>query len=581
MTRSRLLSVAVALVLAPAFAFAQTTTPAASAPTTEGSVTLGGIVNDTSGAKLRIGEYQVLDNRSVMGVDLWGGKNGVRFDVQGLSGGDANDQHYDASLDLKRLVKAHVSYTRFLHRLDHDPLNYMDSASNIGGTFVVRHTDTDPRAEHQAAYSELNARIDVALPTTIPVKLFASHRLQMRDGHHQITTTAHCSSCHTVSFTRQLDEQTRDLIAGAMVQAKALTVDYRFEARKFKDDSPDPVFQYDNAIHPAQLTDVFLNRVQYDDGAGLLPVGTVPGLTKRLHSLRASLALPRDGSLVGILTKSNTRNDSSRLEIDYTGVSGRVVLPLSKRATFRADARHYTIENDDAFVDVVELVAPGGPSAGLTYRQAFPAMGNPDFVRESALSRTPTEMAAELDVRLAKRSFVRAGYAYENLERDNFEVEKTTTNTFYVAGRSTFGKKGSWRYRVEQNFIHDPFTYENAATPAILQPFQSPGNVPFTGLQYFEMYDSRMSNLTAFPTSSTRVENTFTWTPNAKASISGHYRFRTAENDELQLGNWSRTVHAPGVDIWIAPGENWTLAAGYAYQGEKVETVFSTLAFVG
>ena len=376
-------------------------------------------------------------------------------------------------------------------------------------------------------------------------------------------TTAHCSTCHTVSFTRKLDEQTRDLIAGAMVQAKALTVDYRFEARKFADDSPDPVMQYDNAIHPAQLTDVFLNRVQYDDGAGLLPVGTVPGLTKNLHSLRAALWLPRDASLVGILTKSNTRNDSTRLEIDYSGISGRLVVPVSSRMTFRADARRYDIESDDVFVDVVELTAPAGPSAGLTYRQAFPAMGEQDFVRKSSLSRTPTEMNAELSMRLAKRSFLRAGYMFENVERDNFDVEKTTTNTLYLAGRSTFGKKAAWRYRFEQNFVNDPFMYEHAATPAILQPYMSPGNVPFTGLQYFEMYNSRSSNLTSFPTSSTKIENTFTWTPNARASITGHYRWRGASNDELQLGDWNRTVHAPGVDVWFAPGERWTLAAGY------------------
>jgi hypothetical protein len=582
MTPRRHLLAALALALAPALASAQSAAPAAPAsPTVEGSILLGGIANDTSGSKLRVGEYDVLGNRPVVGIDLWGGDNGIRFDLQGRHGGDANDQKYSASIDLKRLVKAHVSYQRFLHRTDHDGLGYMDSVSNIGGTFGVQHTDTDPGAEHQRAYSELNARVDVSLPTAVPVKLFVAHRMQMRDGNHQIMTTSHCSSCHTVSFTRKLDEQTRDLIAGAMVQAKALTVDYRFEARKFKDDSADPTYQYANAIHPASLLDVFLNRVQYDDGAGLLPVGTVPGLTKNLHSLRAALALPRDASLVGILTKSNTRNDDTRLEIDYTGVSGRLVVPVSSRITFRADARRYAIESDDVFVDVVELVAPAGPSAGLTYRQAFPTMENPDFVRKSSLSRTPTEMNAELSMRLAKKSFLRAGYMFENVERDNFDVEKTTTNTFYLAGRSTFGKKAAWRYRAEHSFIKDPFMYEHAATPAILQPSMSPGNVPFTGLQYFQMYDSRSSNLTAFPTSSTKLENTFTWTPNARASVSGHYRFRSAQNDELQLGDWSRAVHAPGIDLWFAPGERWTLAAGYSYQRERLETVFSTLAFVG
>jgi hypothetical protein len=185
---------------------------------------------------------------------------------------------------------------------------------------------------------------------------------------------------------------------------------------------------------------------------------------------------------VGILTKSNTRNDDTRLEIDYTGVSGRLVVPVSSRVTFRADARRYAIESDDVFVDVVELVAPAGPSAGLTYRQAFPTMENPDFVRKSSLSRTPTEMNAELSMRLAKKSFLRAGYMFENVERDNFDVEKTTTNA-YLAGRSTFGKKAAWRI-VPSTLHSDPFIHEHAATPAILQPSMS-GQRPFTGLQCF------------------------------------------------------------------------------------------------
>ena len=170
MTTRRHLLAALALALAPALASAQPAAPATPAPpTVEGSITVGGIANDTSGSKFRVGEYDVLGDRPVVGIDLWGQQNGVRFDVQGRNGGDANDQKYTASVDIKRLVKAHVSYQRFLHRTDHDGLGYMDSVSNIGGTFGVQHTDTDPGAQHQTAYSELNARVDVSLPTAVPV----------------------------------------------------------------------------------------------------------------------------------------------------------------------------------------------------------------------------------------------------------------------------------------------------------------------------------------------------------------------------------------------------------------------------
>ena len=230
----------------------------------------------------------------------------------------------------------------------------------------------------------------MSLPTTIPVKFFVAHRMQTRDGSHQIMTTSHCATCHTVSFTESFDEQTRDLIAGAMVQAKALTVDYRFEARMFKDDSPRPT------VTPQRHPPVLAARRVPQPGA----VRRWRWLAARGHGARhdeaAALAARRPLAAARRiarrhLTKSNTRNDSTRLEIDYSGISGRLVVPVSSRVTFRADARHYDIESDDVFVDVVELTAPAGPSAGLTYRQAFPAMGDQDFVRQSSLSRSPTE----------------------------------------------------------------------------------------------------------------------------------------------------------------------------------------------
>ena len=37
----------------------------------------------------------------------------------------------------------------------------------------------------------------------------------------------------------------------------------------------------------------------------------------------------------------------------------------------------------------------------------------------------------------------------------------------------------------------------------------------------------------------------------------------------------------PGVEIWIGPGEHWSLVAGYTDQRERLETLLSTLAFSG
>jgi hypothetical protein len=122
---------------------------------------------------------------------------------------------------------------------------------------------------------------------------------------------------------------------------------------------------------------------------------------------------------------------------------------------------------------------------------------------------------------------------------------------------------------------------ERAAIPAVLQPFQSPNNVPFTGLQYYEMYGSRQADLTSFPTRSARLDQSLSWSPTARIAMNVHYRFNASENDELNFSTWSRTAHAPGAEIWMAGGGNWSLSAGYSLQRERLETMFSTLAFVG
>jgi len=60
-----------------------------------------------------------------------------------------------------------------------------------------------------------------------------------------------------------------------------------------------------------------------------------------------------------------------------------------------------------------------------------------------------------------------------------------------------------------------------------------------------------------------------------------HYNYRDAGNDDLNFSEWGRTAHMPGIDIFISPGNNWTLSAGYVYEKERLETLFSTLAFSG
>ena len=558
-------------------AAAAATPPAGSSSTKpEGIFTIGAVANDLTGEITRVGEYEAFPKAgATLNAQLWGQNGTLAYDLFANYGGDARDQQYGARLVGPR-IKANFSFDRFLHRLDHDPLSYVGASI---ATFVVRADDWDPTAKYATTNGIWKADVDIA--ATKNIHFFASHRVQMQDGAHQVMATSHCANCHINAFTRKIDQTTQELAAGARVNAGRFTADYTFEHRTFQENAPGLTYTYDNAVHPQTLADVFLNRVSYDDGNGALPIDRIPKFTKQTNTIRAAYALPGDGAISGNFTQSSSKNDTQGFGADYVGASGRVTFPLGKQALVKAYFRKYEIDVDSVFVDVGEPAAPAGPAAGLTYAQAYPAIGTLDYTTESTAARTPTEVALELSFRPSKHSSVNVGYMYEQVNRPEFMVEKTVTNRFKASAFLRPSKALSLRARFDQSNISDPFANLNGAKPAILQPGPTPGGVPFPGLQYFQMYDARTVDLSGMPTRTTLVEGAMTWSPGSRASLSAHYRYRTMKNDTLTGASWDHQLHMPGVDLWIAPSDRFVLSAGWGYQKDTLDTAFSTLNFVG
>jgi len=557
--------------------------PPATTRIVEGTVSVGVLTSDSTGNQQRVGQYDDLfdTTRARTGFQMWGQTGRVKFDLAASHGGNRRDQRYSADVAIGRMVKAHVQYQRSPKRLDHDPLTYVDAASNIGGTFVVEHTDTDPFAQYDFDYAELISRLELVLPKAPYLRLYVSHRQETRNGSRQSLVTSHCATCHVVSYSREMDQKTSDLIAGLSLSTARASVDYQYQNRRFDERGGGLTHTYDRAVHPATLADVFLNRVQFDQRDGPLAFDTMPSIETTRHALRAAFTLPGDIRTTGSFTSTHTRNLDTNLTISQIGGVGRFTVPLGSRVRLRGSGRRYTIESDSVAIDMIELVSPAGPSAGKTYGQAYPSFGNPDYVRESSLSRTPTDMTLELQWKASKKTTLRAGYAWEEIRRDHFAVNRTTTQSLLLSARGTLANSLQWRSRFDYDWTRDPFLNERAAIPAVLQTAPSPGNLPFTGLQYFQMYGSRQADLTSFPTRHGVFDQTVTWTPMQAVSISGHYRWHDASNDDLNFSTWDRTSHAPSVEFWIAPGEHWSLMAGYTYQKETLETYLTTLAFSG
>lgn len=558
-------------------------TPQGEAAATEtkvqGGIFVGGAGNDIDGSLQRVAEYTTVKDggQAAFKALVYGGSDKVWLDYYGDFRGDSRDMRHRFDLDASRYVKIRFDGDRLPHRLDHDPLTNLDAGI---GNFLVRHTDENPNDVYSIGRDYIDFKTEI-VPNWEHIRFLLAYTHDARDGSGQAIGGSKCANCHQVSKTREIDRKRRDLRAGAKLTFTGFTFGYEYLDREFEENGPTPMITLDQAVHPASLADVFGNRVSFDADTGPLPFNLVPSSTKKSHVARAQYNVPKKVSVQGKFVSSEVTNLNSMLTADTKAYTGRVVIPFAGKAVLKADVRHLNIDSDSIFVEINEPVANAGPLAGQTFTQAYPQFGEASYIRDSVRSRSPTDISVDFTYRPAKRTTLLVGYEYKRINRDNFEVEKTTSNGIEVGIRSRLANGLRLRGRVKSTWIDDPFAYIHSAIPAVVQPGPSPGATPFFGLQYFEMYDARQATLSGMPNRTNLVEGFATYSPTGRFSLTGHYRYRGASNDDLNFSDWDRSVHIPGVEAWFAPSPKWSLAVGYNYQKEKTKTLFSILDFSG
>ena len=119
-------------------------------PKTEGIATVGATVGSNDGNQNRLNEYEVAKDGTLpnFAAQVWGNNGSFKFDLLASHGGDNRDQKYGVYLSGGGgRFKASVTFDRFLHRLDHDPLDYMEPASatsSCGPPTTTRGRSTRP-----------------------------------------------------------------------------------------------------------------------------------------------------------------------------------------------------------------------------------------------------------------------------------------------------------------------------------------------------------------------------------------------------------------------------------------------------
>lgn len=486
---------------------------------------------------------------------------------------EGNDQLHSLRFDLNRLVRAHTTFTKGVHRLEHDPLaNLRGTVKDVVATWS---TDLEPGRQYGIDWSVLANRTDLQIPGAGWLVVSAEYREQWRKGHRQSLSMSHCSSCHVQSQGRRTDEHVRDGALSARATFGNWSVVGTAGRRDFRERGATPLRLYEKVEQPALRTPLFTDRMQFGLQDGFLPYDLVPTTEKTLTRIQIA-----NGNLGGFAlslsgVSSSLENTHTGNEVDYKGVGLNLARKVGRKGTLALRVRTYSIDSTDYFVDTVEPKAVAGPYAGKTYRERYGF--DPDFLRQSAIDREVLEGQARLSYRLGKGSSLVATYDMRSLDRDHYFVAVGETRTLEQKLKLAYSLRplAGLTLRAQATYadIDNPFMILDAAcNPTAMQttPVSSP-LVPGS-TQYYQVHAARVADLGAAPSqwAEVRLSGSYQLSPAASTTVT--YRWWDGKNDTQDLTDWTRNLNAVTAMLTIMPAEGVDVWGGVTYARRQLET---------
>ena len=517
----------------------------------------------------KVGEYKVLENAAGPDVDFSATAQGQSFYLDmGGSYYEDNEHEYHFRGDYGRILDQSASYDRFQHWLDHDPLeNLAAHAGSPPAMPSVTHEDLDADRDYIIIRSEEKSDTVLNLPFLPGAKINYNYRRQMREGHRQALTISHCSGCHVTNNGREVNEETEDHKIGTSMNFGWLNFAYSYFHRAFQEDGATPTNHYDYA---GDINVAHIPRVQYHDDT--LPYNLVPDSTKVSHLVKARASLPGNTSFFGSYVHSRVENNNDnpevpttdRRDMDSDTITGRLSKnDLLPGLNLSLKYRYLSLDNEDVDVDV-------------NY-QGWPAGVDPDFTRESAMSRDVTTAGLDARYQLAKRTSLGLGYEWEQIDRKNYEVDedgetKTEANTAKVFLNTRPHRKVKARIAYTWQAIDNPFNNLYAAC--------EPANAA-AGILYSARQDSRTATLSNQPTDVNEIDADVGWFIKPNLSLTLNYRYADKENNETDYSDWQQVSHVPSLSLSYAPMARLTFNLSYIYDWTKTETLTCIPVFNG
>ena len=541
----------------------------------------GGQDSDTDGSLQRVAEYQVVEPNPLLGLK-WR-TSPYEDSTMGLEIFRVDSREYKAAveLDLKRKLRITGTLDGFLHRLVHDSIDNLQAVSEIK---VVQRTDYEPGRDYSVNNSIFNILAEFQPPSTPGFSFRGGYKQLDRKGHRQMLSTSHCTSCHTTSQGREVDERISDSLVGVHLATGKVDIDYEVYGSQFSNSAATPMAPYETALHPGSGGAFFDDRVWFQgNAAGPVdyPVNVIPDVERLGHKLKARAGFGTTSAINFTAVQSKTENKRTNLQYEFGALRGRYSTKLGKKWRLNVYANHDELKNDNVFIDLVALngltgapteTYPGGlVTTFQDWRRSVdgdPNLTFNSFTRYSAMNRTTDRIGVDAVWRVLRRASLRLGYKFRRVDRDNVVLAGgdgvTTSQTLKAGWNQRWRNRVRWNNSVWYTATDNPYGLVDGGLRLFGGDSGAAGSpkVP-ASLQYYQLHELRAANLANKPSKDFRLRSNFSWGPrDAHWSIGANVRYRDAENDELNYTEWSRDNIGAGVNFWIAAAPKVSVMVG-------------------
>ena len=467
-----------------------------------------------------------------------GSSAGTGFGLKGYLGDNSSlnlsgkfyhkdEQSYYAGLDLGRIVRTKFKSSRFIHRLDHDPLTNVDPDPEAQHEFPF--VDSNPDDVYTTTRTEIINKTDIVIPSFPNLKIKSQVRYVHENGSQQARTSDHCTVCHIEAQTQGIDQKTRDFIIGAEYKTKGVAVSYSHLGRSFENKTSPIYHEYTNPYGSLLFS-------------GTQEFAHIPDSEKNADTLKAKVNAVKNASLFGSYTIAKIKNKNNNGDADIKNFLSRFRALLGKgfNLTLRYASNKYenNLDPDYAF--------------------------NSDTLVANHLSKDGYTLGADASYRIPKQKIhLRAGLDYSSLKRNYSwatEVEeeekdimdkylkemKTTAYRFGVTFYPSLKIKGFLRYKGKS--IENPLGVPSLAEENPVDPTT----------------ERFMTNLY---TDISLFSAGISVTPANRFSLTANYFLNSGKNDQI---NSSQKRHNIVLSFWYALTNKVSITAAYTFLDEKI-----------